>query len=179
VPILLHIALVLFFIGIILWLIVLDSASLIIPTAVLVGIGVILYVVAAILPSFSETAPFQWPISTGIKYLLCRNETHLTPMGRYPPLLGGFPPPQHESAHRIAGGDPLARSGYRSKSHYAWVGQCYKSIATRWVSFLDVVGPPPLLGGTYIAYRWDLPSRTGGISYYSRIDQRYLNPAFV
>jgi hypothetical protein len=110
---------------------------------------------------------------------LCRNETHLTPMGRYPPLLGGFPPPQHGSAHRIAGGNPLARSGYRSKCHYAWVGQCYKSIATRWVSFLDVVGPPPLLGGTYIAYRWDLPSRTGGISYYSRIDQRYLNPAFV
>ncbi|CCA74616.1 hypothetical protein PIIN_08568 [Serendipita indica DSM 11827] len=68
VPMLLHVALAVFFVGLIFWLKRINP----IVSWVSAGVGIIaliLYTVVAVIPTWSSTAPFRWPVSTALTYL--------------------------------------------------------------------------------------------------------------
>lgn len=69
IPMILHVALVLFFVGIVPWLYMLHTA---IMTAVvaLLGVGILVYLGTAIIPTFQKSAPFVWPMSFVLGSLL-------------------------------------------------------------------------------------------------------------
>lgn len=69
IPMILHAALVLFFVGIIPWLYMLHAAIMAAVVALL-GVGALIYLGTAIIPTFQNSAPFIWPMSFVLGSLL-------------------------------------------------------------------------------------------------------------
>lgn len=68
IPMVLHVALVTFFVAVILWLRILNQA-LFIAALALVTIGAAIYLVFAAIPLFASNAPFHWPLSSFVRSL--------------------------------------------------------------------------------------------------------------
>jgi hypothetical protein len=66
IPILLHLALALFLVGVVLWCFTLHS-GVFAPIIVLTGLGALAYFSFAIIATFDESAPYRWPVSAALR----------------------------------------------------------------------------------------------------------------